>query len=239
MRFGPRDPEGVEPRPPGLRGATRVLLERELDLAWNGGGGPLLACGFLLCLTVLLPLAAGGDPRTLRPVAGGVAWLGLALASLLSLERLFERDLEDGALDLLAIGHLPMAAVVLIKAVAQWIAVGLPLALTAPVAALALGLPAGLTPLVALGAVIGGLGFALTGALGAAVALGARRGGLLIAVVILPLFIPPVVFGAGALERAAAGQSPAPALALLSAYVLFAAVLTPFAGAAAVRNAQG
>ncbi len=239
MRFGPRDPEGVEPRPPGLRGATRVLLERELDLAWNGGGGPLLACGFLLCLTVLLPLAAGGDPRTLRPVAGGVAWLGLALASLLSLERLFERDLEDGALDLLAVGHLPMAAVVLIKAVAQWIAVGLPLALTAPVAALALGLPAGLTPLVALGAVIGGLGFALTGALGAAVALGARRGGLLIAVVILPLFIPPVVFGAGALERAAAGQSPAPALALLSAYVLFAAVLTPFAGAAAVRNAQG
>ena len=239
MRVGPRDPEGVEPRPPGLRGATRVLLERELDLAWNGGGGPLLACGFLLCLTVLLPLAAGGDPRTLRPVAGGVAWLGLALASLLSLERLFERDLEDGALDLLAVGHLPMAAVVLIKAVAQWIAVGLPLALTAPVAALALGLPAGLTPLVALGAVIGGLGFALTGALGAAVALGARRGGLLIAVVILPLFIPPVVFGAGALERAAAGQSPAPALALLSAYVLFAAVLTPFAGAAAVRNAQG
>ena len=239
MRFGPRDPEGVEPRPPGLRGATRVLLERELDLAWNGGGGPLLACGFLLCLTVLLPLAAGGDPRTLRPVAGGVAWLGLALASLLSLERLFERDLEDGALDLLAISHLPMAAVVLIKAVAQWIAVGLPLALTAPVAALALGLPAGLTPLVALGAAIGGLGFALTGALGAAVALGARRGGLLIAVVILPLFIPPVVFGAGALERAAAGQSPAPALALLSAYVLFAAVLTPFAGAAAVRNAQG
>ncbi|MBD3836736.1 heme exporter protein CcmB [Brevundimonas sp.] len=229
----------MEPRPPGLRGATRVLLERELDLAWNGGGGPLLACGFLLCLTVLLPLAAGGDPRTLRPVASGVAWLGLALASLLSLERLFERDLEDGALDLLAVGHLPMAAVVLIKAVAQWIAVGLPLALTAPVAALALGLPAGLTPLVALGAVIGGLGFALTGALGAAVALGARRGGLLIAVVILPLFIPPVVFGAGALERAAAGQSPAPALALLSAYVLFAAVLTPFAGAAAVRNAQG
>lgn len=239
MRFGPRDPEGVEPRPPGLRGATRVLLERELDLAWNGGGGPLLACGFLLCLTVLLPLAAGGDPRTLRPVAGGVAWLGLALASLLSLERLFERDLEDGALDLLAVGHLPMEGVVLIKAVAQWVAVGLPLALTAPVAALALGLPAGLTPLVALGAVIGGLGFALTGALGAAVALGARRGGLLIAVVVLPLFIPPVVFGAGALERAAAGQSPAPALALLSAYVLFAAVLTPFAGAAAIRNAQG
>jgi heme exporter protein B len=172
-------------------------------------------------------------------VAGGIAWLALALASLLSLERLFERDLEDGALDLLAIGHLPLESVVLIKALAQWIAVGLPLALTAPVAALALGLPVSLAPLAALSALIGGAGFALTGALGAALALGAKRGGLLIAVVVLPLFIPPVVFGAGALERAASGQSPAPPLAFLTAYVLFAGVVAAFAGAAAVRNAQG
>lgn len=228
-----------EPRPPGLRGATRVLLERELDLAWGGGGGPLLACGFFACLTAILPLAAGGDPRTLGPVAGGVAWLALALASLLSLERLFERDMEDGGLDLLALGHLALEQVVLLKALAQWIAVGLPLALTAPVAALALGLPASLTPLVALTALIGGAGFAFTGALGAALALSAKRGGLLIAVVVLPLFIPPVVFGAGALERAGSGQPTGPALALLCAYVLFAAVVAPFAGAAAVRNAQG
>jgi heme exporter protein B len=95
MRRRSSDPEGDEPRPPGLRGATRVLLERELDLAWSGGGGPLLACGFFGCLTAILPLAVGGDPRTLGPVAGGVAWLALALASLLSLERLFERDFED------------------------------------------------------------------------------------------------------------------------------------------------
>ena len=147
--------------------------------------------------------------------------------------------MEDGGLDLLALGHLSLEQVVLIKALAQWIAVGLPLALTAPVAALALGLPAPLTPLVALTALIGGAGFAFTGALGAALALGAKRGGLLIAVVVLPLFIPPVVFGAGALERAASGQPVGPALALLCAYVLFAAVIAPFAGAAAVRNAQG
>ena len=101
------------------------------------------------------------------------------------------------------------------------------------------GLPPAHAPLVALSALIGGLGFALTGALGAALALGSKRGGLLIAVVVLPLFIPPVVFGAGALERAANGMSPAPALAFLVAYVLFAAVVTPFAGAAAIRNAQG
>src|SRR5690606_13793019 len=185
---------------------------------------------------------------------------------------LFERDLEDGALDLIALGPIPLELVVLAKAKAQWLAVGAPLALTAPVAAitlglqpgqaplvalsaligalgfaltgalgaaLALGLQPGQAPLVALSALIGALGFALTGPLGAALALGSKRGGLLIAVVVLPLFIPPVVFGAGALERAINGLSPAPALAFLAAWVLFAAVVTPFAGAAAIRNAQG
>ena len=148
--------------------ALLILWRRELALAWSGGGGPLLACGFFLCLTVLVPLAAA-----------------------------------------------------------------------APVAAITLGLPPEQAPLVALSALIGSLGFALTGALGAALALGSKRGGLLIAVVVLPLFIPPVVFGAGALERAINGLSPLPALAFLTAYVLFAAVVTPFSGAAAIRNAQG
>ena len=215
------------------------LWRREVALAWSGGGGPLLACGFFLCLTVLVPLAAGGDPAGLKPVAGGIAWLALALSSILSLERLFERDHEDGALDLITLGPVPLELVVLAKAKAQWLAVGVPLAITAPLAAITLGLPPGLAPLVGLSALIGSLGFALTGALGAALALGARRGGLLIAVVVLPLFIPPVVFGAGALERSANGLDPAPALAFLAAYVLFATVVTPFAAAAAIRNAQG
>ena len=215
-----------------------ILFRRELSLAWSGGGGPLLACGFFLCLTVLVPLAAGGDPAGLRPVAGGIAWLALALSSILSLERLFERDLEDGTLDLLTLGPVPLELVVIAKAKAQWLAVGWPLALTAPVAAITLGLPPSLAPLVAMSALIGGLGFALTGALGAALAMGSKRGGLLIAVVILPLFIPPVVFGAGALERASNGLSSLPALALLAAYVLFAGIIAPFAGAAAIRNAQ-
>lgn len=215
-----------------------ILWRRELALAWAGGGGPLLACGFFLCLTVLVPLSAGGDPAGLRPVAGGIAWLALALSSILSLERLFERDHEDGALDLIALGPTPLELTVIAKAKAQWLAVGWPLALTAPVAAAALGLPPAQAPLIALSALIGSLGFALTGALGAALALGSKRGGLLIAVVVLPLFIPPVVFGAGALERAMNGQSPVPALAFLIAYVLFAAVVAPLAGAAAIRNAQ-
>ncbi|MBX9461215.1 MAG: heme exporter protein CcmB [Brevundimonas sp.] len=219
--------------------ALSTLFRRELALAWAGGGGPLLACGFFLCLTALVPLAAGGDPAGLKPVAGGIAWLALALSSILSLERLFERDLEDGALDLIALGPAPLELVVVAKAAAQWLAVGAPLAVTAPVAAITLGLAPEQSPLVAASALIGALGFALTGALGAALALGSKRGGLLIAVVVLPLFIPPVVFGAGALERAVNGLSAAPALAFLAAWVLFAAVVTPFAGAAAIRNAQG
>ena len=216
-----------------------ILFRRELALAWAGGGGPFLACGFFLCLTVLVPLAAGGDPAGLRPVAGSIAWLALALSSILSLERVFERDHEDGALDLISLGPVPLELVVIAKAKAQWLAVGVPLAITAPLAAITLGLPPTLAPLVCLSALIGSLGFALTGALGAALALGAKRGGLLIAVIVLPLFIPPVVFGAGALERATNELSPVAALAFLVAYVLFAAVITPFAGAAAIRNAQG
>lgn len=217
--------------------ALVILWRRELALAWAGGGGPLLACGFFLTLTVLVPLTVGAAPQALTPLSGGVAWLALALASTLSLERLFERDHEDGALDLIALGPAPLELVVLAKAKAQWLAVGLPLALTAPVAAIALGLPVGLAPLAAATALVGALGFALTGALGAALALGSRRGGLLIAVVVLPLYIPPVVFGAGALARAAQGADPWPAAALLGAYVLFAGAITPVAGAAAIRNA--
>lgn len=230
------EPGAPEPRPPGMRGATRVLFDREVSLAWNGGGGALLALAFFACLTAILPLAAGGDPGILRPVAAGSTWVALALASLLSLERLFERDLEDGTLELLATGHLPLTSVVLIKALAQWLTVGLPLALAAPVAAMALGQPPKLFPLTMAVAAIGGLGFALTGTLGAAMALGARRGGLLIAVIVLPLFIPPVVFGAGALDRAGQGGDPFSAMALLTAYVLFAGVVAPIAGAAAVRE---
>lgn len=217
---------------------ARALFARELSLAWGGGGGALLACGFFLAMGAIVPLSAGPDPAVLRPVAGGVTWIALALASLLSLERLFERDHEDGALDLIALGPLPLEAVFVIKALAQWVATGVPLAVIAPVVAIALGAPVALSALIVLSALMAGIGFAFTGALGAALALGSRQGGLLIAVVVLPLFIPPVIFGAGALDQAAAGADFGPALALLGAYGLFAAVVGAVGGAAAIRNAQ-
>jgi heme exporter protein B len=186
------------------------LFRRELALAWSGGGGPLLALGFYAAVTTLIPLATSASPARLAVVATGVAWVALALASLLSLERMFERDFEDGALDLISLGPLTLEAVAALKALAHWTAAGAPLALAAPLAAIALG---------------------------AALALGSRRGGLIIAVIVLPLLAPPVIFGGGALDAFAGGLPWLTGLLLLVAYTLAAAALCPFAIAAACRNA--
>jgi heme exporter protein B len=214
-----------------------VLLRRELALAWGRGGGPLLACAFYAAVATLLPLAAGPSPGKLAEVAPGSAWVALALASLLSLERLFERDFEDGALDLLAIAPQPLELVCFVKCLAQWLATGAPLAILAPVITTALGADVSLAPLTFACALVGGLGFAFTGGLGASLALGSRRGGLLIAVIVLPLFAPPVIFGGGAVEAMASGLNWMPGLLLLGAYSLAAAALSPIAMAAACRNA--
>ena len=214
-----------------------VLLRRELALAWGKGGGPLLACAFYAGMATLLPLAAGPSPARLAVVAPGSAWAALALASLLPLERLFERDFEDGALDQLVLGTLPLELVCAIKCLAQWLATGAPLALLAPVISTALGAPLGLIPLTFVCALIGGLGFSFTGGLGASLALGSRRGGLLVAVIVLPLFAAPVIFGGGAVAAMAGGLNWTSGLLLLAAYSLAAVALSPIAMAAACRNA--
>ena len=219
--------------------ALSALFRRELALAWGRGGGPLFACAFYAGLTTLLPLASGPAPRALATLAAGAAFASLALSSLLSLERLFERDYEDGALDLLALGDAPLEMVAAVKCAAQWLATGAPLAVLAPVAAVALGAEPRLAPLIAASALLAGVGFAFVGGVGAALALGARRGGVLIAVIVLPLFVPPVVFGAGAIDAFASALDWRPALGFLAAYCLAAVGLAPFAMAAGVRNAIG
>jgi len=217
--------------------ALAWLFRRELALAWSGGGGPLLALGFYAAVTTLAPFAVGPSPQKLAPIAVGLAWIALALASLLSLDRMFERDFEDGALDLLMLGPAPIEAVAAVKCLAHWTAAGAPLALAAPVAAVALGAPTTLAPLILATAAIGGLAFSFVGGLGAALALGSRRGGLLIAVIVLPLLTPPVIFGGGALDAFANGLPWTGGLLMLTAYTLAAAALTPFFAAAACRNA--
>ena len=214
-----------------------ALLRRELALAWGRGGGPLLACAFYLAMAALVPLASSPSPERLAAFAPGSAWLALALASLLSLERLFERDFEDGALDLLVLSPAPLELVCAVKCLAQWLAAGAPLALMAPVISIALGADPRLAPLILAVSLIGGLGFSFTGGLGAALALGARRGGVLIAAIVLPLFAAPVIFGGGAIEAFSAGLGWTSGLTLLAAYSLAAVALCPFAMAGACRNA--
>jgi len=150
---------------------------------------------------------------------------------------MFERDFEDGALDLLMLGPAPAEAVAAAKCLAHWAVAGAPLALAAPLAAAALGAPLSLAPLILATAAIGGIAFAFVGGTGAALALGSRRGGMIIAVIVLPLLSPPVIFGGGALTACAAGMPWQGGLMLLGAYALGAAAICPFFMAAACRNA--
>ncbi|MDP3750119.1 MAG: heme exporter protein CcmB [Phenylobacterium sp.] len=214
-----------------------ALLRRETALAWGRGGGPLVSVGFYAGVATLLPLAIGPEPARLVAVAPGAAWVALALAALLSLDRLFERDYEDGALDLLVMSPTPLEITCAIKCLGQWIATAAPLALAAPIAAIALGAEPRLAPLIFACALVGGLAFSFVGGIGAALSLGARRGGLLTAVIVLPLFVPPVIFGGGALDAMAGGLPWASGFLLLSAYAAGAMALGPIAMAAACRNA--
>ena len=214
-----------------------TLLGREAALAWGRGGGPLVSVGFYAGVATLLPLAIGPETARLATIAPGAAWVALALASLLSLERLFERDYEDGALDLLTLSPTPLELTCAVKCFGQWIATGAPLALAAPVAAIGLGAEPRMAPLIFACALAGGLAFAFMGGIGAALSLGARRGGLLTAVIVLPLFVPPVIFGGGALDAFASGLPWKAGFSLLAAYAAAAVALGPLAMAAACRNA--
>jgi len=217
--------------------AALRLFFREAALAWGRGGGALVTVGFYFGVATLLPLAIGPEPQRLAAVAPGVAWVALALAALLGLDRVFERDFEDGSLDLLVLAPLPLEIACAVKCLGHWVATGAPLALAAPVAAIALGADPKLAPLILACALAGGLAFAFTGGAGAALSLGARRGGLLTAVIVLPLFTPPVIFGGGALDAFAAGLPWQGGFALLAAYAAAAVALGPLAMAAACRNA--
>jgi heme exporter protein B len=213
-----------------------ALFRREVDLAWTGGG-PILGIGFFAAVTIMLPLGLGSSPSALTPLAPGIAWIALVLASLLSLDRLFERDLESGALDLLASSGAPLEMVAVVKCGAQWLVCAAPLALVSPLGALALGGPLRAAPMMIVTALLGGLAFTFVGGAGAALALASRRGGILIALIVLPLLTAPVIFGGAAIARAAAGESWAASLALLGAYSLVAVAAAPFVITGACRNA--
>ena len=213
----------------------RALFRRDLMLAFRAGGGFGLGLAFFLLVAVLVPLGVGPDPAVLARIAPGVLWVGALLSCLLTLDRLFALDREDGTLDLLATSPLPMEGVVAVKAAAHWVVTGLPLTLLAPVLGVLLNLaPAGQGWLV-LSLALGTPALSVIGAFGAALTVGLKRGGLLLGLLVLPMYLPTLIFGAEVVRRGALGLDAGTPLAMLAGITAGALAVLPYAAAAAIR----
>lgn len=217
--------------------AFSALLHRDLRLAFSQGGSVGLVIGFFVIAATLFPLAAGPERQELARVAPAVIWIGALLATLLSLDRLFQADLEDGSLDLLLAGGAPASVVVLAKCLAHWLSTGLPLVLVSPLLSLLLGLDLSGMAMLGLTLLLGTPTLSLIGAVGAGLTVGVRRAGILIAVLVLPLYVPVLIFGAGAVDLAVLGLDTGPSLALLGAILLVSLPVGTLGTAAALRLA--
>ena len=213
----------------------KALLIRDLRLAFRAGGGFGLALAFFLLVAVLVPLGVGPDGVILGRIAPGILWVGALLACLLSLDRLFALDFEDGSLDLLATSPMPMEGVVAVKALAHWLVTGLPMTVLSPVLALMLNLPAAGFGWLVVTLAIGTPALSIIGAFGASLVVGVKRGGLLLSLLVLPLYVPTLIFGAEVVRRGALGIDATPPLLLFAAITAGSAAILPFAAAAAIR----
>jgi heme exporter protein B len=216
--------------------ALSALLVRDMRLAVRIGGGALMGVLFFLIVVTLMPFAIGPDLALLQRIGPAILWLGALLASLLTLDRLFAADAEDGSLDLLLMGHAPLELAVLAKAAAHWITTGLPLVIAAPLLGLFLNLDAGASGAVALTLLAGTPALTGIGLVGAALSVALRRGGLLLPVLILPLTVPVLIFGVAASNAAVTGLSFGAPFLILCALTLGSLVVGPFAAAAALRH---
>lgn len=212
-----------------------ALLKRDLALAIRAGGGFGLSLAFFLIFTTLVPFGVGPNTGILSTIAPGILWLGALLACLLSLDRIFQLDWEDGTLDLVATSPVPLEGVVAVKAIAHWITTGLPLVAAAPVLGLLLNLPGAAYPWLMASLALGTPALSAIGAFGAALTVGIKRGGLLLSLLVLPLYVPTLIFGALSVTNAALGQDPVTPLILLSGITLGCLAILPFAAAAALR----
>jgi heme exporter protein B len=217
--------------------AAVAIVRRDLQLALRQGTDSLASVLFFVLAVILFPFGVGPEPNMLARIAAGVIWVAALLASMLALERLFQADYEDGSLELLALAPLPLPAVVVAKVVAHWLTTGLPLLVAAPVLAILLNMPQGGFWVLIAALALGTPSLSLVGAIGAALILGARRGGVLLSLVLLPLYIPVLIFGVAAVDAAASGLAARPHLLLLGSFLLAAAALAPLAAAAALRQA--
>jgi heme exporter protein B len=213
------------------------LFRRDMRLALRQGGDTGLVLGFFVLAVVLFPMGIGPEPAILQRIGSGIVWVAALLAALLSLDRLFETDYQDGGLELLALSSLPLELAVLAKCAAHWVATGLPLALISPFLALLLDLEPAAIPTLLASLLIGTPALSLIGSVAAALTLGARRQGVVLSVLVLPLYVPPLVFGAGAVEANAADAGARTYLLILAALTMAALALCPWASAAALRQA--
>jgi heme exporter protein B len=217
--------------------AFLALLRRDLRLALRRGGDSLQPLLFFVIAAALFPLGVGPAPEILARIGTGVIWVLALLAVMLSLERLYQADAEDGTLELLGLSVLPLELAALAKCAAHWLSSGLALVIASPLLALLLQLPGEAIGVLALALLLGTPTLTLIGSIGAALLLGARRGSVLLALLVLPLYIPVLIFGVSAVEGEVMGLSGRPQLLILAAMLLGALALAPFASAAALRLA--
>ncbi len=221
--------------PVGFGTAAARLMARDLRIALRRSGDSLLPLGFFLVVTTLFPLALDPELSLLRDIAPAALWVGALLSSLLALDLLFRDDGQDGTLEQLALCGQPFAGLLLAKTAVHWLLTGLPLVLVAPLAAIALGAPYGAMPGILAALLLGTVALSLIGAVGAGLTMSLKRNGSLLALLVLPLAVPVLIFGARATALAIAGEPSSAPLYLLGAIVVLAATLVPWALAAAVR----
>jgi heme exporter protein B len=213
-----------------------LIIQRDLRLAMRQANDSAITIAFFMTVIALFPLAIGPETNLLERISAGIIWVAALLSALLSLERLFLADYEDGSLELLALSPSPLSLIVLGKITTHWLTTGLPLIIVTPLFALLLHLDMkGFITLI-ISMIIGTPTLSLIGGLGAALSLGARRGGVLISLLILPLAIPVLIFGSGAVDQSIQGMSPYPQLLLMSGLFLITLSLAPWAASSALRQ---
>ncbi|MEO0343267.1 MAG: heme exporter protein CcmB [Pseudomonadota bacterium] len=213
----------------------RAIFLRDLSLAVRSGGGFGLALAFFLIVIFIVPLSVGLDTALLARIAPGILWIGALLSCLLSLDRLFQLDFEDGSLDALLTAPIPVSGLVAAKTLAHWITTGLPLTLAAvPLGAL-LYLPNDAYLWIVLSLAAGTPALSAIGAFGAALTVGVKRGGLLLSLLVLPLYLPSLIFGSQTVLRALNDQNPVPALMITAGITLASLAAMPIAASAALR----
>lgn len=213
------------------------LVGRDLRLALRGGIGSLVAMVFFVIAATLFPLGVGPESALLERIAPGVLWVCALLATMLSLGRMFQDDYDDGSLEVIALGSLPLEMVVLAKVLAHWLTTGLPLIIAAPALAILLNMSMQGFAVLIISLLLGTPILSLIGSVGAALTVGLKRDGVLISLLVLPLYVPVLIFAVGAVEGAIFGLGAQANLLILAGGFLFFLVLTPWASAAALRMA--